>query len=88
MAIYHLEAKVVSRGTGRSAVAASAYLSCSKILNDYDGVQHDFTRKQGLVWEQIFLPENAPTEWADRAVLWNAVEEAEKSKDSRLAVSL
>lgn len=33
MAIYHLEAKVVSRGTGRSAVAASAYLSCSKILN-------------------------------------------------------
>ena len=38
MAIYHLEAKVVSRGNGRSAVAASAYLSCSKILNDYDGV--------------------------------------------------
>ena len=26
MAIYHLEAKVVSRGAGRSAVAASAYL--------------------------------------------------------------
>ena len=51
MAIYHLEAKVISRGTGRSAVAASAYLSCSKILNDYDDVQHDFTRKQGLVWE-------------------------------------
>ena len=50
MAIYHLEAKVVSRGTGRSAVAASAYLSCSKILNDYDGVQHDYTRKQGLGW--------------------------------------
>ena len=46
MAIYHLEAKVVSRGTGRSAVAASAYLSCSKILNDYDGVQHDYTRKK------------------------------------------
>lgn len=88
MAIYHLEAKVVSRGTGRSAVAASAYLSCSKILNDYDGIQHDFTRKQGLVWEQIFLPDNAPTEWADRAVLWNAVEEVEKSKDSRLAREL
>ncbi len=88
MAIYHLEAKVISRGTGRSAVAASAYLSCSKILNDYDGIQHDFTRKQGLVWEQIFLPDSAPPEWADRAVLWNAVEEAEKSKDSRLAREL
>ena len=42
MAIYHLEAKVVSRGTGRSAVAASAYLSCTNILNDYDGVRHDY----------------------------------------------
>ena len=85
MPIYHLEAKVISRGAGRSAVAASAYMSCSKILNDYDGVQHDYTRKQGLVWEQVFIPENAPAEWKGRANLWNAVEETEKTKDSRLA---
>ncbi len=85
MAIYHLEAKVISRGTGRSAVAAAAYMSCSQILNDYDGVQHDYTRKQGLVWQQIFLPEHTPQEWQDRSVLWNAVEENEKTKDSRLA---
>ena len=85
MAIYHLEAKVVSRGTGRSAVAASAYMSCSAIYNDYDGVQHDYTRKRGLVWEQVFLPDYAPVEWKDRSALWNAVEENEKTKDSRLA---
>ena len=85
MAIYHLEAKVISRGAGRSAVAAAAYMSCSQILNDYDGVQHDYTRKQGLVWQQIFLPEYAPDEWSDRGTLWNAVEENEKTKDSRLA---
>ncbi|MBE6922035.1 MAG: mobilization protein [Ruminococcaceae bacterium] len=85
MAIYHLEAKVISRGSGRSAVAAAAYMSCSQILNDYDGVQHDYTRKQGLVWQQIFLPEYAPAEWLDRGALWNAVEENEKTKDSRLA---
>ena len=85
MAIYHLEAKVISRGTGRSAVAASAYMSCSQILNDYDGIYHDYTRKQGLVWQQVFLPEYAPREWLDRTVLWNAVEETEKTKDSRLA---
>ena len=83
MAIYHLEAKVISRGTGRSACAASAYMSCSAIYNDYDGIQHDYTRKQGLVWEHVFLPDCAPAEWQDRAVLWNAVEEAEKTKDSR-----
>ena len=85
MAIYHFEAKVVSRGNGRSAVAASAYLSCSKMLNDYDGVQHDFTRKKGLVWQDVLLPEFAPPEWKDRNVLWNAVEKNEKTKDSRLA---
>ena len=44
MAIYHLEAKVISRGAGRSAVAAAAYMSCSQILNDYDGIQHDYTK--------------------------------------------
>ena len=85
IAIYHLEAKVISRGVGRSAVAAAAYMSCSQIFNDYDGVQHDYTRKKGLVWEQVFLPEHAPAEWEDRAILWNAVEEAEKTKDNRLA---
>ena len=56
MTIYHLEAKVVSRGAGRSAVAASAYLSCSRLYNDYDGIQHDYTKKQGLLWQQVFLP--------------------------------
>ena len=56
IAIYHLEAKVISRGAGRSACAASAYMSCSRIYNDYGGVKHDYTRKQGLVWEQVFLP--------------------------------
>ena len=88
MAISHLEAKVIGRSSGRSAVAASAYLSCSKILNDYDGVLHDFTRKRGLVWEHIFLHENAPQEWQERSELWNAVERAEKTKDSRLAREL
>ena len=85
MAIYHLEAKVISRGAGRSAVAASAYLSCSRLYNDYDGIQHDYTKKQGLVWQEVFLPEYAPQEWRDREKLWNAVEEVETAKDSRLA---
>jgi len=85
MAIYHLEAKVISRGAGRSAVAASAYLSCSRLYNDYDGIQHDYTKKRGLVWQEVFLPEYAPQEWRDREKLWNAVEEVETAKDSRLA---
>ena len=49
------------------------------------GIQHDYTKKRGLVWQNVFLPPIAPAEWKDREVLWNAVEEAEKTKDSRLA---
>ena len=85
IAIYHMSAKVVSRGSGRSAVAASAYLSCSRMYNDYDGVQHDYTRKHGLVYREVILPPMAPPEWKDREQLWNSVERAEKTKDSRLA---
>ena len=85
MAIYHLEAKVITRGEGRTACGAAAYMSCARIYNDYDGIQHDYTRKGGLVWEQVFLPPSAPAEWQEREKLWNAVEEAEKAKDSRLA---
>lgn len=85
MAFYHLEAKIVTRGTGRTACGAAAYMSCSRIYNEYDGVQHDYTHKGGLVWAHIFLPAMAPAEWNDRETLWNAVEAAEKTKDSRLA---
>lgn len=85
MAIYHLEAKIVTRGIGRTACGAAAYMSCSRIYNDYDGIQHDYTRKGGLVWEHVFLPPMAPAAWQDRETLWNAVEESEKTKDSRLA---
>ena len=88
MAIYHMQAKVVSRGSGRSAVAASAYMSCSRMYNDYDGIQHDYTRKQGLIYQEVMLPSMAPLEWNDREQLWNAVEENEKTKDSRLSVNI
>ena len=55
------------------------------MYNDYDGIQHDYTKKQGLVWQEVFLPEYAPQEWQDREKLWNAVEEVETVKGSRLA---
>ena len=85
IAIYHCSIKIVSRGKGKSAVAAAAYRAGEKITNEYDGVIHDFTRKGGVVHTEILLPDNAPAEYADRAVLWNAVEKIEKAKNSQLA---
>ncbi len=86
MAIYHLTMKPVSRGQGKSAVAAAAYRSGQKITNERDGITHDFTRKRGIVHEEIVLPEGSQAEWAkDRSQLWNAAEFAEKRKDARVA---
>lgn len=88
MNYFHLEAKVVSRGAGRSVIAAAAYASCSRLYNDYDGLTHDYTRKQGCLYSEVFLPQYAPEEWQDRQLLWEAVESVEKTKDSRLAREL
>ena len=85
MAIFHLSVKVIGRNQGRSAVAAAAYRSAEKIVNEWDGVEHDFTKKHWVEFSEIMLPDNAPSEYKDRAVLWNAVEKAEKASDARLA---
>ncbi|MBR2883702.1 MAG: MobA/MobL family protein [Clostridia bacterium] len=85
IAIYHCSIKIISRGKGKSAVAAAAYRSGEKLTNDYDGTTHDFTRKGGVVHTEILLPDNAPREYADRSTLWNAVEAVEKSKNAQLS---
>ncbi len=85
IAIYHCSIKIISRGKGKSAVAAAAYRSGEKLTNDYDGTTHDFTRKSGIVHTEILLPDNAPREYADRSMLWNAVEAVEKSKNAQLS---
>ena len=85
IAIYHCSIKIISRGKGKSAVAAAAYRSGERLTNDYDGTTHDFTRKGGVVHTEILLPDNAPREYADRSTLWNAVEAVEKSKNAQLS---
>lgn len=77
--------KIISRGKGKSAVAAAAYRAGEKITNSYDGITHDYTRKGGVAHTEILLPENAPAAYADRAILWNEVEQAEKAKNAQLA---
>ena len=52
MAIYHLEAKVISRSSGRSAVAASAYMSCSEILNEN---VNGFLERRNLLTDKQWL---------------------------------
>jgi len=85
LAIYHLSIKIISRGKGRSAVAAAAYRAAEIIQSEYNGVTHDYTRKGGVVHTEILLPKYASEEYSNRAVLWNAVEMAERNSNAQLA---
>ena len=49
MAIYHCSIKIISRGKGKSAVAAAAYRAGEEILNEYDGITHDYSRLSGHI---------------------------------------
>lgn len=85
MAIYHLSAKVISRAGGRSSVAAAAYRTAGRLRDDRQGVEHDYSRKGGVVHSEIMAPENAPDWMRDRDQLWNAIEAVEKRRDAQLA---
>ena len=52
-----------------SAVAAAAYRSGEKLVNEWDGLTHDYTRKRGVVHTEIMLPAHAPPEFQDRSTL-------------------
>ena len=85
MAIYHLNAKIVSRAEGRSVVGAAAYRSAEQIHDQRIGLTFDYRRKAGVAYTEILAPKGAPAWVRDRSVLWNTVEQVEKRKDAQLA---
>src|ERR1700691_5852404 len=86
MAIYRLEAKIISRGNGHSAVAAAAYRTGTKIRDERADKIHDYSsRTKGVVESVILRPENSPGWTANTASLWHAVELGEQRKDAQLS---
>ena len=83
-AIFNVRVSVFQRSAGRSAVAAAAYRSASRLTDERIGETFDYTNKRA---EDSFIlaPPDAPA-WAhDRAGLWNRVEAAERRKDAVVA---
>ncbi|HOO80334.1 MAG TPA: MobQ family relaxase, partial [Lachnospiraceae bacterium] len=85
MSIYHCSIKIISRSGGRSAVASAAYRSGEKLYNDETGIIHDFTKKGGVIINEIMLPANAPERYEEREILWNEVQKIEKRSDAQFA---
>lgn len=84
IALYHFHVTQIKRSAGQSAVAAAAYRSGEKLHSEYYGEDSDYTRKGGVICSEILLPSS---EYADREILWNAVEKAERGKNAQLAYS-
>jgi len=82
MAIYHLSAKPISRGAGRSATSAAAYRAGDRIHDERTGLEFDYTHKSGVQHAELILPGGGS---ADRAEFWNALELHHKRQDAVLA---
>ena len=82
MAIFHCQAKAVSRSAGRSATASAAYRSGESIKDRRTGEVYDYEKKQGVGYKEIITPDGSQIE---RSELWNRAEEAEKRKDAKVA---
>jgi hypothetical protein len=85
MSIYHCSIKNISRSSGRSAVACAAYRSGEELEDLETGITHDYRKKTGITFAEIFLCKNAPERFQNREELWNEVEKIEKTADARLA---
>lgn len=82
MAIFHCQAKAISRASGRSATGAAAYRAGVYLKDERTGEIHDYSRKQGVDHSEIITPDGSKI---DRSDLWNRAEEAEKRKDAKVA---
>ena len=90
MAIFSMRMQVIKRSAGRSSVAAAAYRAGEKLVDERQGITHDYSNRTGVEHTEILIPEKSPA-WVrgiDRAGLWNEVEFGEKRKDSQTAREL
>lgn len=86
---YRLEAKTISRGQGRSCVAAAAYRAADTLRDERQGMTHSYAKNAAhLVHAEIFTPEGAPAWMQDRSRLWNAADAAERRRDAVTAREL
>lgn len=85
MAQYRFSAQVIKRSDGRSAVAAAAYRAGERLTDERLDMPFDYRSRDGVEHTEIMLPAGADQGLANRSVLWNQVEAAEKRGDAQVA---
>ena len=75
----HYAVTVISRGGGRSSVAAAAYRAGARLVDERAGRAHDYRRRDDVLSSEVIG-------WpGDLASLWTAAEAAERRRDARTA---
>lgn len=88
MTIAFMRYNMISRSSGKNAVASAAYRSGSRLRDRQSGKIKNYTRKEEVKYSEIDLPKGCTEKYRDRETLWNAVEQQSKRKDARLAREL
>ena len=78
MAIFHLTHSFVRRSNGSSSIATAAYNAGQKLEDNAGSTEYtDYTRKGGILFDEITLPSGSPA-WAKvRGELWRRLEARE-----------
>ena len=86
MSCPHFAISIRQRSKRQSAIAGAAYQSGESLFSEYDGKTKNYRYKSSeVVAKGILLPTNAPQEYMDRQMLWNAVEQIESQWNSQLS---
>jgi ATP-dependent exoDNAse (exonuclease V) alpha subunit len=75
----------MKRSEGRSAVAMAAYRAGVALKDHRRGTIADYSRRRGVVHQEIVVPKCGAAWLADRETLWNHVEAIEQRRDAQLA---
>ena len=66
-------------------MAAAAYQSGEKLFSEYDGQWKSGDHQERIIFKDILLPPNAPKAYANRQMLWNAVDASEPKDNAQTA---
>lgn len=84
MANYHLEISIISRGKGRSVTRLANYITGQKLYDNYYDKTY-YRRRNDVLYSDVLLPEQAPSDFHDLQHLCNVIENAENRYDARTA---
>ena len=85
MSLYHYHREVISRGKKQSVVEKAAYISGIRLYDSHTGRTFDRSKRQDVLYSELFLPDTAPQQLCERQTFYNMLNQAEHRCDAQMA---